>query len=230
MIRYTPECLEAALKPSEIHPKKLVGIRVFQSSALEMVSKAPWWMPLAVFGPVIAYGSWHGVALFGASKTLGLVFGGWLAWTVIEYCLHRFLFHWEGPSVKERFRHFMMHGYHHVFPNDPVRLVAPPLMALIVGIPLVVIYKLLFGPMWWPFFAGTSFGYMLYDLTHYYVHHARPTWALGKWLRNYHMQHHYSGEQARYGVSSPLWDFILGTYKAPRSARAEQQQQHQEAT
>jgi len=221
MIRYTRECLEAALDPSDVHPKKLVGIRVFESSWLEGISKAPWWLPLIIFAPIIGWGFSRGVVGFGWLETLGLYAGGWLIWTLIEYLLHRFLFHWTGPSVKERFRHFMMHGYHHVFPNDPVRLVAPPMMSATVGVPLVIVYRLALGPAWWPVFAGTASGYLAYDLLHYYVHHARPRFFLGKWLRNYHLQHHYSGEEARYGVSSPLWDYILGTYKAPKSAARE---------
>ena len=32
-----------------------------------------------------------------------------------------------------------------------------------------------------------------------------------KFLKRYHLQHHYKTPEQRFGVSSPLWDLVLGT-------------------
>ena len=67
----------------------------------------------------------------------------------------------------------------------------------------------------WNLFAGTAAGYVSYDLIHYYTHHFKPHNRLGRWLRAYHLQHHHGHEHKRYGVSSPLWDFVFATFLAP---------------
>ena len=61
-------------------------------------------------------------------------------------------------------------------------------------------------------FAGLVLGYVWYDLTHYYLHHALPTTAMGKWLRKYHLVHHFKTPGVRYGITTPLWDLVFGTY------------------
>ncbi len=55
-------------------------------------------------------------------------------------------------------------------------------------------------------------GYLAYDWTHYYTHHFRPRRGLGKWLRTYHLRHHYHDPNAYFGISSPLWDLLFGTF------------------
>jgi dihydroceramide fatty acyl 2-hydroxylase len=40
----------------------------------------------------------------------------------------------------------------------------------------------------------------------------RSRWA--KYLKRYHMMHHFKTPQARYGVSSPVWDVVFRTKPA----------------
>src|SRR6185503_18592837 len=103
-----------------------------------------------------------------------------------EYLLHRFLFHMRAETPEQKFRAFMVHGYHHEFPNDKLRLVAPPLMSWPIGLVVFLIYYYAFGVgTWWPVFAGTLTGYIAYDWIHYYTHHFRPRNRVGKWLKQY---------------------------------------------
>ena len=114
----------------------------------------------------------------------------------------------------ERLRAFLLHGYHHEFPDDPMRLVAPPLMSWPIGVAIaLILYALIGPPSWLPMFAGMSAGYLAYDWIHYYTHHFHPRRGIGKWLRSYHMLHHFQDRESRFGVSSPLWDLVFGTYK-----------------
>jgi sterol desaturase/sphingolipid hydroxylase (fatty acid hydroxylase superfamily) len=65
--------------------------------------------------------------------------------------------------------------------------------------------------------ANFLIGYLCYDYIHYATHHFPMTSPVGKYLRKYHLQHHYSGEDSKYGVSSPLWDYIFKTVSGPKS-------------
>jgi sterol desaturase/sphingolipid hydroxylase (fatty acid hydroxylase superfamily) len=221
LIAYTQECLDASEGKWPAHTddpafkgkKRPKRIRVFMSWFLENVlGKSHWVLPIVWFGPFIAYGLWRGFAReSGVLGTLGIFAGGWLLWTLTEYLLHRFLFHHD---FQKKLDSFLVHGYHHEFPEDPYRLVAPPLMSW----PLAAIFGVAFfftvGPHYmWQLFAGTASGYIAYDWIHYYTHHARPKFWLGKWLRRYHMLHHHKAWNKGYGVSSPLWDFIFRTYQ-----------------
>jgi 4-hydroxysphinganine ceramide fatty acyl 2-hydroxylase len=47
---------------------------------------------------------------------------GLLVFSLIEYCLHRFVFHsewWLPDNRLVRYLHFFTHGIHHMLPNDP---------------------------------------------------------------------------------------------------------------
>ena len=47
---------------------------------------------------------------------------------------------------------------------------------------------------------------------HYYTHHANPRNPLGRFMRRFHFEHHFGTAYSQYGLSSPLWDFFLGTF------------------
>jgi len=93
--------------------------------------------------------------------------------------------------------------------------VSVPLGALIFG----VIY-LLAGEQLAPALgAGFFAGYLIYDMTHYYLHHFRPRGRLSRILRERHMRHHFQDETRGFGISAPYWDDIFGTSSG--SARGE---------
>jgi sterol desaturase/sphingolipid hydroxylase (fatty acid hydroxylase superfamily) len=114
--------------------------------------------------------------------------------------------------------HFIIHGVHHDHPNDKMRLVMPPAVSIPLAGLFFLGFSLLFGaPAAYPIFAGLIAGYLLYDYTHYYLHHFVPRSDLGKRLREQHMRHHFQDHRFGYGVSSPLWDVVFGTL--PRRRR-----------
>jgi sterol desaturase/sphingolipid hydroxylase (fatty acid hydroxylase superfamily) len=149
----------------------------------------------------------------------GFVLGLFL-WTFTEYTLHRFLFHFEPRNATQERIIFLFHGIHHAQPQCKTRLVMPPVVSIPLGLLAIGLFQLIFGVLlgipWWiyPTLSGFTTGYLAYDLTHYATHHfpMRSGWA--KFLKRYHMQHHYKTPNARYGVSSPLWDMVFGTRPA----------------
>jgi sterol desaturase/sphingolipid hydroxylase (fatty acid hydroxylase superfamily) len=151
----------------------------------------------------------HDVAL---PAMAALFVGGVLTWSMAEYVLHRWVFHWTNDTPWGKRVHFLLHGVHHDFPNDKDRLVMP----LPTSVPLAVLFYALFyltmgRAVAEPFFAGFVIGYLFYDGTHYYVHHFTPTTRWGKFLRRHHMTHHFADHDGGFGVSSPLWDYVLRT-------------------
>jgi sterol desaturase/sphingolipid hydroxylase (fatty acid hydroxylase superfamily) len=201
------------------------SIRLFKSSFLEKFSHIHPITPLVVWGPVAAYFFYRAISVFElpALTIAGLSVAGLIVWTLAEYSLHRWLFHFKPEGEWQERLVFIMHGIHHSDPMDPTRLVMPPVVALLMAIPLYSLFKFVFlamSPMSGnelvaPFFGAFLVGYLIYDYTHFAVHHFKPRTRWGKAIKQSHMVHHYVNHDLRWGVSSPLWDHVFGTYQEP---------------
>ncbi len=191
-----------------------VSIRLFENPFLERLSHVHPVTPFVVWAPIVSYLLYRSIALYEMSALVlgGIAVAGLFVWSLTEYLLHRFLFHieTEHPFGKRFF--FIIHGNHHADPQDPTRLVMPPVAGLALGAIFYALFYLVMGPVWTqPFFAFFIIGYLIYDYTHYAIHHFRPRTAFGKKVKQSHMLHHYSMHDARWGVSSPFWDHVFGT-------------------
>ncbi len=187
---------------------------MFENKFIDGFSRVPWYLVPIVYVPVITALAWWGFAGMHLPilPSLGLAAAGMFTWTFAEYWLHRTLFHWvPRASWGPRF-HFFLHGVHHDYVDDHLRLVMPPAASLGLGALFFGMWYLVLGSWVFPFFAGHVLGYVAYDMTHYYVHHGKPTSAWFKRLRAHHMNHHHNKEGRKYGVSSTLWDHVFRTY------------------
>lgn len=214
-------------------PRK-VGIddptRLYESDLVERLTRAHWTEPFIIFIPVatslIGYtlaagpAAWH--------RVLAIALGGYLLWTLAEYGLHRFLFHYEAKSAFGKRQMKLIHGIHHQFPNDTDRLVIPPAVGVFVGAGFFGLFTLLMG-VWsaMPFFGGFLIGYMSYDWVHFSTHHRKPLTFIGRAQRKRHLLHHYKYPDACYGVSTGLWDWVFGT-TAERAKRSGKVKGHPE--
>lgn len=177
--------------------------------------------PLLMWMPVVAYcfgvGISEDVLTFFQSLTLACT--GIFIWTLSEYLLHRFVFHFtpNGP-IQERIA-FLIHGVHHEDPADERRLLMPPVAGAIIAAAFYGLFELALGSILVkPFFAGFIFGYLCYDYTHFAVHFWAPKSEHFKRLKHNHMIHHFVSPEARYGVSNTLWDHVFGTRKETAKA------------
>ena len=194
--------------------KPYKSIQVFKNPFLEKLTHVHPVTPLLFWSPVIAWLLWHSAKVWHvtSSEMVTLSVSALVAWTLTEYVLHRFLFHYEGESVWSQKLHFLIHGLHHSDPNDPTRLVMPPMGGIAFAAIFFPMFRVLLGPERVEvFFAFFLVGYLIYDYTHFAVHHFRPTTRFGKMLKNHHMQHHFVNPNSRWGVSSPFWDFAFGS-------------------
>lgn len=181
---------------------------------LEPLSLTPWWVVPTVWLPCNFYVFWLGFQGQSAVSALSMWVLGLFMWTLIEYCLHRFLFHLDHYLPDHSLfltLHFLLHGVHHYLPMDRYRLVMPPTLFVLLAYPF---YKLVFAVF--PFymacsgFAGGTLGYIMYDVTHYVLHHTKlPKYFQD--LKTYHLEHHYKNYELGFGVTSRFWDVIFNT-------------------
>lgn len=184
---------------------------------LEPLSLTPWWVVPTVWLPPVAYGTYLGLTNIDPLP-LGTFYWalGLFLWSLVEYILHRFLFHIEAALPDHPIAltlHFLLHGVHHYLPMDRYRLVMPPALFLLLATPF---YKLAHTVFYWDWyvavmvFSGGIFGYICYDLTHYFLHH-KTLPAYWRSLKKYHLQHHFADFENGFGVTSRFWDWVFNT-------------------
>lgn len=138
-------------------------------------------------------------ALCIAPLNLAQAIAGLLAWSLVEYLVHRFLFH--SLYRKE-------HWTHHV---DVLAYIGVSSWKTSTVYAALLLLAWLTGLT--SAFAGVVVGYFCYIFVHYVMH--RPQhWAyrfISGLVAN-HDLHHRKGIEKNFGVSSPLWDHVFGTY------------------
>lgn len=235
--KFGPDYLEWVHSPVN---KKL---KMFDNDFIEWFSVNRWevipivWIPFVLLAAVLAFGEFsdsttttnttsiakpiaslfvdpfsQSSALFSTLKFFAC---GFLLWSILEYLLHRFLFHLE-PASDSDFQitmHFFFHGLHHKVPFDTGRLVFPPMVAGVLAGILLYALQTLFPPgVSTAMFAGILLGYVCYDLMHYYMHHGNP--PEGSYLqsmKSYHSMHHFHDHNLGYGITSKVWDYFFQT-------------------
>lgn len=184
---------------------------------LEPLSKTPWWIVPSLWWPCVVYGT---AVAFGGLQSVPTLAGYWVFglgfWTIIEYVLHRCLFHLDEHLPDNRVGitlHFLLHGIHHYLPMDKYRLVMPPTLFVVLAAPF---WKFAHAIIYWNWYAATAaycggiFGYTCYDMTHYFLHHQKlPPYY--QQLKKYHLKHHFADYQNGFGVTSRFWDWVFGT-------------------
>jgi sterol desaturase/sphingolipid hydroxylase (fatty acid hydroxylase superfamily) len=139
---------------------------------------------------------------------------GLLSWGLYEYLVHRFVLHHDARAKSFALPGNEVHQRHHANPLDLERLY----VTLREGAPVSAAYALL---MWlllgsWQAMAfayiGFHAGYFFYEWLDYQAHHGRPRSRIIRYLKKYHLQHHHVDGSRRYGVTSPLFDLLFGTF------------------
>lgn len=190
------------------------SMTIFANPWLERQTHMSWRLILALWLPValaalVAASLWRGLP---PGVVLGYGLLGFVLWTLLEYFLHRVVFHNIPRSVTGQKFHFLAHGIHHLDPNDPTRLVFPPLAALGIAVVFFALLEVLLPTgIALAVFGGLLLGYLAYDLSHYASHHHKTDIEWLHFLKRYHLAHHHRDHNARFGVSSPLWDLVFRT-------------------
>lgn len=137
---------------------------------------------------------------------------GMFSWTFLEYVIHRWLGHdprYRGnPFGVEHVRH---HAEGNYFAPTPKKAALAALVAAVIG-----------GPAAWLAGAhgaaavgGLLVMYGTYEVLHRREHTHAGLGGYGRWARRHHFHHHFVDPKTNHGVTTPLWDLIFRTYRAP---------------
>lgn len=140
-----------------------------------------------------------------------IVIAGLLTFSLIEYSFHRWLFH--GPE------HAMERGHrrHHVDPTGigSLPFFLPPVFLVVLAALFSQVLPLSDA---WLYTGGIAGGYFAYGQCHDWIHRTRFKSALARrWAAHHHIHHHHPDHN--FGVTSPLWDLVFGTYYVSKSVR-----------
>jgi sterol desaturase/sphingolipid hydroxylase (fatty acid hydroxylase superfamily) len=138
---------------------------------------------------------------------------GALTWTFLEYVIHR----WLGHDARFRPNFFSREHIRHHARGDyfaptwkkallslgALAVIAPPAV-LLAGAAAGLAYT-----------AGLVGFYVAYEILHRREHTCRGIGAYGRWARRHHFWHHFVDPSSNHGVTTPLWDLVFGTYRAP---------------
>jgi len=140
---------------------------------------------------------------------------GVLIWTLLEYALHRFIFHIQIPLRNPHLKEIVnsSHLSHHASPRDPTKLLVHPTYGLIISsILFAVVYgvsRSLFSTA--GIMTGIWAGFLYYETVHYRVHFSLAGSRLITRQRRRHFYHHFTNNKRCFGVTSPLWDIVFRT-------------------
>jgi 4-hydroxysphinganine ceramide fatty acyl 2-hydroxylase len=150
-----------------------------------------------------------------------LILLGALLFYLSEYGMHRFAFH-APPLSWARLRKLQhrLHYDHHVEPSR-LDLLFLPLWFLVPNLAVAaLLVALVFGS---EAVGSALLGMMLailhYEWVHYVAHIPyQPRTRLGRWIKQYHLRHHFISEKHWFGVSNPALDGVFGTLHGPGAA------------
>lgn len=149
---------------------------------------------------------------------LGFFAAGILAWTLVEYLVHRHILHGRFPDGPGLLRHMLhksfdhLHWEHHARPwdgrhvNGTIKDTGPFAVALAA---LSFLAPLDTAPV---LLAGVLQAYIAEEWVHHSVHFCRFRNPYFRYIKRHHLFHHSpQGSEAGYGLTSGLWDVVLRT-------------------
>lgn len=202
-----------SVNQSGVRPKNAGSPKMFDNPILERLTRTPIWAPIALY-IILAAGLLYWA--ISAEKlpvvlVVGLFFGGWLFFTLLEYLAHRYLFHIKPNTEFKKKLQYSLHGVHHEYPKDKDRLAMPLPSSIVLALVFFAVFYLLIQTYAYGFLPGVMVGYATYLLVHYLVHAYPPPNNFFKALWVNHSIHHYKDNTIIFGVSSPIWDYVFGT-------------------
>ena len=137
---------------------------------------------------------------------------GAILWTLVEYLLHRFVYH-KVAVVRE------LHGMHHSHPND---FFGAPIWVSIISFSFFLSFLALLWDI--EIACGTTSGLIVGYVSYLLIHDAVHRWQLSErsWMRNHrlrHLRHHRNPLPGNFGVTTGFWDLVFGTAIVPERAR-----------
>jgi hypothetical protein len=164
---------------------------------------------------------------------------GALTWSASEYAIHRFVGHGPKRTRPAGLRRWLTpagvaaafneeHLAHHTDPSYFAPTRQKVIAAVVVTGATAALGSIVVGPRRAvPFAIGLGSMYLGYEILHRRIHTHPPRGRYSRWMRLHHLYHHHKSPRQNHGVTSPLWDRIVGTevevherLRVPRRAAA----------
>ena len=193
-------------------PDNFGSAQIFSNPVLEWISRTHISVPITLFLAISSVSLYFGlITTIPLWLGFAVLFAGIFVFTFVEYLMHRHFFHMEPDTpIKDKLQ-YGIHGVHHDYPRDKDRLAMPPFVSAAYAAIWYLMFTLLMGDFALYFLPGFLLGYAGYLGVHYLVHVSNPPKNFFKVLWVNHAIHHYKNPDTAFGVSSPLWDYLLGT-------------------
>lgn len=146
----------------------------------------------------------------------------------IEYFTHQYLLHLPYPKEKAKhpqYAHFLdqIHYLHHQDPKKIEHIFAEWWLSAF-GLVLYGFLAFFVTGSWrFTLVLGTwiVLYFLIYEWTHFIAHYDYvPKTRYGKYMKKYHVWHHYKNEDYWYGITSPFADMLFGKFKNPKQIEA----------
>ncbi len=132
-------------------------------------------------------------------------------WTVFEYSMHRYLFHFESENPFWKKFFYTIHHGHHDYPNDNRFMLVHPIISLVAFVILWGLFYLIAGHYAHAFMGGIGICYMFYDWLHFASHNYNYKNKYFQMLKVHHMRHHYEDNDKNFAFTTLIWDIIMKT-------------------
>jgi 4-hydroxysphinganine ceramide fatty acyl 2-hydroxylase len=192
--------------------------RLFSNNFLEKLTRTHFLVPVLLYFLISAVCIAYAIYFTDVQmwKLIYLFPFGMVTFSLVEYLIHRFVFHFKPTNDNQVSIQYHIHGVHHEYPRDKDRLVMPPVMSVAIALLFFGLFRLIIKENVWLFFPGFTAGYSTYLLIHYAVHRYKPPANFLKYLWRHHSLHHYHSTETAFSVSFPLWDYLFGTMPVRR--------------
>src|SRR5690606_16487007 len=120
---------------SKKRPNHKGTVTLMKNPFLEKLTRTHISLPLTIFTVISAILIYYGIVEkgFTVPGMVLLFFAGIFFFTLIEYLMHRYLYHLPVTNPKREKFVYTMHGVHHDYPKDKSRLAMPPVLSLILA-------------------------------------------------------------------------------------------------
>ncbi len=194
-------------------PDNFGSAKMFSNPLLEKISRTNILVPITMFCVISSVSFYYAITTteIGLQMGIPIFFAGLFVFTFVEYMMHKHFFHMQPDTpIKDKLQ-YTVHGVHHDYPKDKDRLAMPPFVSAAYAAIFYLVFRLIMGDYALYFLPGFLIGYAAYLGVHFLVHAYNPPKNIFKVLWVNHAIHHYKDPDVSFGVSSPLWDILLGT-------------------
>jgi len=141
---------------------------------------------------------------------------GLVGWTFLEYVIHAWLGHLPKGKILVSREHLHHHADITYFSSLATKLRgAVPVLGLLLAVAVGLGGWSLGGG----FVLAVAIGWSIYEWLHEAIHVSGPRGPYTRWAARHHLHHHFSKPGRNHGVTTPLWDILLGTYEGSPQVR-----------